>query len=488
MPAVPEIRIARCNDLPVNDKGAYVLYWMIAFRRTRWNFSLQRAVEWCTELKKPLVIFEPLRIGYGWSSDRFHRFILDGMAANSEALEKFSATYYPYVEPYPDADKGLLAALADKACVVVTDDFPAFFIPSMIKAVSGSLPVRLEKVDANGLMPMGAADSAFTAAQFFRRFVQKELPAHLASMPEAAPLKAKDLTAPVPVPKEILKQWPPVSPELLQGHPKALSALKINHHVPTVERRGGSKEGTKTLKRFLENKLSLYPENRNHPDDDATSGLSPYLHFGHISVHEIFQSLAEKEDWAPEHLSKKVTGGRAGWWRMSEAAEAFLDELIIWREIGFNMCRLREDYDRYDSLPPWAQKTLNQHGKDRRRYLYPFERFEMAETHDPLWNAAQSQLVREGRIHNYLRMVWGKKILEWTPSPQEALEIMIELNNKYALDGRDPNSYSGIMWCLGRYDRAWGPERPIFGKIRYMSSENTARKLRLGEYLERYAP
>ena len=150
------------------------------------------------------------------------------------------------------------------------------------------------------------------------------------------------------------------------------------------------------------------------------------------------------------------------------------------------MCRFNHHYDQYESLPEWARNTLALHERDPRRYRYSLEDFETARTHDPIWNAAQNELVREGRMHNYLRMLWGKKILEWTPSPREALSIMIELNNKYALDGRDPNSYSGIFWILGRYDRAWGPERPIFGKIRYMSSQNTARKLRLREYLDEY--
>jgi deoxyribodipyrimidine photo-lyase len=459
---------------------------MIAFRRTRWNFSLQRAVEWCLELDKPLLVFEPLRVAYGWASDRFHRFIMDGMADNGESLKKANATYYAYAEPSPDSDKGILAALADRACVVITDDFPAFFIPRMIKAVSMSLPVYLEKVDSNGLLPLRAADKVFTAAQFFRRFLQKELPPHLSQLPEADPLRGKNLQAPGPVPPAILKKWAPLAPELLRGDPKALSAFPVNHQVPSVEQRGGPKEGSRILKGFLDNKLSFYPENRNHPDEDGASGLSPYLHFGHLSVHEVFHRLAEKEDWTSEHLLKKVTGGRAGWWRMGEAAEAFLDELITWREIGFNMCWQREDYDRYESLPEWALETLARHATDRRRYLYSLEEFETAATHDPLWNAAQTQLLVEGRIHNYLRMVWGKKILEWSPSPREALEIMIELNNKYALDGRDPNSYSGILWCLGRYDRAWGPERPIFGKIRYMSSENTIRKVRVSEYMEKY--
>jgi deoxyribodipyrimidine photo-lyase len=161
---------------------------------------------------------------------------------------------------------------------------------------------------------------------------------------------------------------------------------------------------------------------------------------------------------------------------------------VTWRELGYNMCTRRDDFDRYESLPDWARETLADHAADDRDYVYSLEQFESAQTHDRLWNAAQTQLAQEGRLHNYLRMLWGKKILEWTAAPQDALAVMIELNNKYALDGRDPNSYSGIFWVLGRYDRAWGPERPIFGKIRYMSSENTARKLRVKEYLERYAP
>ncbi|MEM7558992.1 MAG: deoxyribodipyrimidine photolyase, partial [Planctomycetota bacterium] len=170
-----------------------------------------------------------------------------------------------------------------------------------------------------------------------------------------------------------------------------------------------------------------------------------------------------------------------------EDAEAFIDQLCTWREIGFNMCWREPNYEQLDSLPDWTQKTIKEHAGDEREYVYSLEQFENAETHDEIWNAAQRQLVREGRIHNYLRMLWGKKILHWTPSVADALEIMIELNNKYALDGRDPNSYSGIFWVLGRYDRAWGPERPIFGKIRYMTSESTARKHSLKEYLKRFA-
>ena len=164
-----------------------------------------------------------------------------------------------------------------------------------------------------------------------------------------------------------------------------------------------------------------------------------------------------------------------------------MDQLMTWREIGFNMCVQEANYDRYESLPAWAQKTLNDHAADTRPYVYSLEEFESARTHDTLWNAAQRQLVLEGRIHNYLRMLWGKKILHWSQTPREALDIMIQLNNKYALDGRDPNSYSGIFWVLGRYDRAWGPEREVFGKIRYMTSESTRSKFSVKGYLQRYS-
>jgi deoxyribodipyrimidine photo-lyase len=211
------------------------------------------------------------------------------------------------------------------------------------------------------------------------------------------------------------------------------------------------------------------------------------MHFGHISVHKIFHDLIETEAWTPQRLPEKPSGRRNGWWQMSEPAEEFLDEIITWREIGLNACAQLANFDRYESLPAWARATLAKHAADKRPKVYTLEEFAAAATHDDLWNAAQIQLLREGRIHNYLRMLWGKKILEWSASPQEALEMLIELNNRYALDGQDPNSYSGIFWILGRYDRPWAPERLIFGRIRYMSSENTAKKLRVKGYLQRYA-
>lgn len=193
-----------------------------------------------------------------------------------------------------------------------------------------------------------------------------------------------------------------------------------------------------------------------------------------------------REKWSEEKLALRSTGSRSGWWGVGKPAEEFLDQLITWRELGFNCSSRCANYERYESLPAWAQQTLARHERDERDYTYTLADFAAARTHDPLWNAAQRQLKSEGRIHNYLRMLWGKKILEWSRSPRKALEVMIELNNRFALDGRDPNSYSGIFWCLGRYDRPWGPERPVFGTVRYMSSQNTARKFRVKDYLVKY--
>jgi deoxyribodipyrimidine photo-lyase len=489
MSVVPDIRVRACNHAPVRADGAFVLYWMIAFRRTTWNFSLERAVEWAKEFRKPLVIFEPLRIGYRWASDRLHRFVLDGMADNLRLLEPLRARgvhYYPYVEPAPDQGKGLLASLAAHACVVVTDEYPSFFLPRMVRGAGRHLPVRLEEVDSNGLLPLRAADRVFASAFSFRSFLQKALRPHLEALPRPDPLANVRLPPLRSLPAGILRQWQPASVALLHGDPRLLARFAIDHTVQPVGYRGGSVAARTGLRDFLDRKLRTYADQANHPDDDVRSGLSPYLHFGHLSAHETFAELARQENWSPADLSSPSGGRREGWLGMSPSTEAFLDQLVTWRELGYNMSFHRDDHDRFESLPAWAQATLTRHASDLRPHVYTMDEFEAARTHDPLWNAAQTQLVCEGRIHNYLRMLWGKKILEWTARPEDALEVMIELNNKYALDGRDPNSYSGIFWVLGRYDRPWGPERPIFGTVRYMTSESTKRKLRLREYLAEY--
>jgi deoxyribodipyrimidine photo-lyase len=462
---------------------------MIAFRRIHWNFALDRAIEYASELKKPLVILEALRCDYPWASDRLHRIVLDGMAEKARGPEKSAVMYYPYVERGMGEGKGLLAALGKRACVVVTDDFPCFFLPNMIRSAAGQLRVRLEKIDSNGLFPLRAAEQVFSTAHSFRRFLQKNLPAHLDHAPTPDPLARLGLPKAEPLPKAITAKWPAASQAWL-ANPASVSELPINHKIVPAAGAdafgGGEAAGASAWREFLMKKISAYPKLRNEPAEDATSGLSPYLHFGHISPHQIFHDLMRREKWSAAKLAHRSDGSRSGWWGARAPVEQFLDQLVTWREVGFNFSSHSADYDQYESLPKWARKTLAKHTRDERQHVYSLKDLAAARTYDPLWNAAQRQLTRDGRLHNYMRMLWGKKILEWSETPQQALEYLIELNNRYAVDGRNPNSYSGIFWCLGRYDRPWGPERPIFGNVRYMSSENTARKLRVKNYLKKY--
>jgi len=485
---VPQNRIVESNSRSLNPDGDFVLYWMTANRRLQWNFSLQRAVEHAVELKKPLLIFEALRVGYEWASVRFHRFVVQGMRDNKAAAAKAGVGYYPYVEQREGDGSGLLAELAKNACVIVTDDFPCFFLPRMLQTVAPRLPVKVEAIDSNGLYPMRDTDRIFTRAFSFRNHLQKTLTPFLSEFPAADPLKTKGLKKTDCLPKNILKRWPAATDEMLSGSSSALSKFPIDQDVGPAFLNGGCVAARKQTTAFVKKRLDRYADDRNQPDDDPSSGLSPYLHFGHISAHEVFHRVAASEEWTVDDLNdvKQTKGSRSGWWNMSPSAEGFLDELITWREIGYNACCHDASYDTYESLPDFARKTLAEHADDPREYLYSIDEFRDAKTHDDIWNAAQTQLRTEGRMHNYLRMLWGKKILEWTESPKQALEIMIDLNNRYAVDGRNPNSYSGIFWVLGRYDRAWGPERPVFGKIRFMSSDSTRRKLKLKGYLEKY--
>ena len=504
MSSIPDLRIRTFVDEETDPDGDYVLYWMIASRRLGWNFALDRALELARSLERPLLVFEPLRAAYRWASDRHHQMIVDGMAHHRARLAGTGVGYYPYVEPEADAGTGLLEALAARACAVVTDDAPVFFLPRMLRAASGTIRARLEAVDSCGLLPLRAAQDSKSAAYHFRRFLHKNLPEHLGDIPAREPLTELDLPDFEALPDEIATRWAPADQLLAdedfwradptevsaEGDPPGpasldLSALPVDHGVEPTGTRGGHGPARRRLDAWLEDGFERYAEARSDPDADAASRLSPWLHYGHISAHEVFDAVTSREGWSPAAISPPHDGRRKGWWGMSEAAEAFIDELVTWRELGYGFCYHEREYDTYESLPEWARETLETHATDAREHVYAREELEEARTHDEIWNAAQRQLVHDGTIHNYLRMLWGKNILAWTEHPRDALRIMIELNNKYALDGRDPNSYSGIFWVLGRFDRGW-PEREVFGKVRPMTSRSTRRKVKLDGYLERW--
>ena len=484
---VPAVRIRALNDRQLSPGGAYVLYWMTAFRRLTANFALERAVELARETGRPLLVFEPLRVDYPFASDRLHRFVLDGMAEHSHDLANTPVTYFPYVEASPGAARGLLQDLASRAVAVIADDYPCFFLPRMLESAARQVDARLECVDSNGLLPLRETSRTFVTALSFRAQMQRSLPAQVEAWPSVLNLRDLPVPAASLIPESTRRRWPPASHDDLANPDRTLARLSIDHSVGAVPVQGGATAASAQLRRFLKDTLPAYADRHSHPDDDATSRLSPWLHFGHISAHQIFEAVMTHERWTSRSLGRAAGGKRAGWWGVSAGADAFLDQLITWREIGFNMCVTRPaDYWAFESLPIWALATLEIHSNDPRTSLYSEIELAGARTHDAVWNAAQRQLVRDGWMHNYLRMLWGKKILEWTASPREALDVMTRLMNRYALDGRDPNSYSGYAWTLGRYDRPWAPEREIFGTVRYMSSTNTVRKLRMKKYLQRY--
>ncbi|HSH69380.1 MAG TPA: hypothetical protein VK997_05640, partial [Deferrisomatales bacterium] len=392
LPAGPDESRLRClTPAPVRPDGGYVLYWMIACRRTRWSFALDRAAGWCRALGKPLLVFEPLRAGYPWACERFHQFLLQGMLASRRRCADSGVVYLPYVEPHPGAGKGLLAALAREACAVVTDDHPGFFYPRMLRSAAEQLgyqKVLLEAVDANGLLPVAAADKIFTRAFDFRRHLQKNLLAHLMTLPAVDPLDGLKACGLATVAETILQRWQGPAPEDLL-EPGRLAGLPIDHTVGAVDLPGGERAAAAALEEFVEERLENYAERRNHPDADASSNLSPYLHFGHLSPHQVFARVAEHQGWTPDQVSPSTRGKREGWWGMGEAAEAFLDQLVTWRELGFNRAAREPEWAEYRTLPPWARATLEKHAADPRPETYGLEELAASGTDDPLWNAAQ---------------------------------------------------------------------------------------------------
>lgn len=457
---------------------------MIAARRTRFNFALQRACELAQAHAKPLLIFEPLNAGYPFACDRFHAFVLDGMRANRDGCAAHGITYYPYVEPQTGDGRGLLRALAERALAVVTDWYPTFILPAVVAAGAARSPVRLESVDTNGIIPVQDHGRAYPTARGYRGFVQKTLRRYLGEFPledPFAPLQTQ--RSKVAAPANVLKRWP--AADLERTNVELTAHLPIDHTVGSVRRTGGWPAATDTLAAFLKHRLARYAADSNNPDADVTSQLSPYLHFGHISAHEVFARTMTHEKWTSRKLTKTRAGARDGWWGTSPGAEHFLEQLVVWRELGFNGAAWTPGFESYETLPAWARATLGAHLDDPRPHIYSLEQLEAAETEDRIWNAAQTQLRREGWFHGYMRMVWGKKILEWSRQPTDALDAMEWLMHKYSLDGRDPVSYLNFGWVLGRYDRPWF-ERPIFGTVRYMTTDSARRKFKLREYLARY--
>ncbi len=477
-------KFSRNNNEP-NENGDYVLYWMQINRRFQYNYALEYAIGWANKLGKPLLIYEGLSIEYPWACDRFHAFIMQGMKENLDFTQSNDLNYFSFVEPEIGAGKGLFYRLAENACTVISDEYPVFIIKKHNERVADKIDVPYTTIDSNGIIPLGVTDKDPYSAYLFRKIMQKHFKEGFTNPPKKDPIEELENRDKIELPKDFLNDYPKAD-KMLENIEETISGLDIDHEVGVIDMTGTRQAALGKLGQFIGHSLLEYDEKRNHPDKKKTSGLSPWLHFGKISEFEIVKAALEHqpEGWTLEDLTPNG-GKNSGFFNGDENIESFLDEVITWREVGFHFAHHVDNYDEFESLPNWARTTMEEHKDDVREYVYTLEEFELSKTHDEIWNAAQTQLREEGIIHNYLRMLWGKKIIEWTPNHRTALEYMIELNNKYAIDGRDPNSYSGIFWCFGRFDRAW-QEREIFGKLRYMTSESTRKKVKLDQYLAKY--
>ena len=437
-------RVRILKDGSVNDGP--VALWMSRDQRVHDNWALLFAQSLALKQDIPLCVIFCLVPDFLGATTRQYRFMLKGLSEVEETLTKKNIPFF------------LLAGLPE-------DEIPKFirkyrisalvkdFDPLSVKrkwsdTVVKKTDIPVYEVDAHNIVPCWIASSKREfGAYTLRPKIHRVLPSFLDTFPQ------------------LKKHSVPWRGAVTQPDWAGSMQTLRTAHIPEINWiEPGENAAYRLLKVFLKKKLMSYALQRNDPTAKGQSNLSPYLHFGQISAQRIALEVLES------HIDKNDR-------------EAFLEELIIRRELADNFCFYSDDYDRFEGFPQWAKKTLHEHRKDKRKYLYTSDEFERALTHDDLWNAAQMEMMKRGKMHGYMRMYWAKKILEWTESPEKALQIAIYLNNKYELDGRDPNGYAGIAWSIGGvHDRAWG-ERPVFGKIRYMSYQGCKSKFDVKKYI-----
>jgi deoxyribodipyrimidine photo-lyase len=448
-------RVQLLNDKNINKKAEYVMYWMQINKRSFDNHALKFAIEKANELDLPLLVYEGLKFYYPWANDRIHTFILEGVEEKRKAFEKLGITYIFYLQKNKTSPKQTVKKIARNAALIVTDDFPCFIIPEHNQAIVNKAEIPVYAVDSNGIIPMSGFEKENYAAYTIRPRIKKILDDYLVPFEEAE-IKNKKTSIEVDCPDTEVTS---------ENIAELVSECAIDHSVkPSPIYHGGTKNGRKRLKKFVREILPDYDKSRNKPEIDGSSRLSSYLHFGFLSALEV--ALAVKDSDAPE-----------------ESKEAYLEELIVRRELSYNFTKFNDKYDSLESLPNWVQETMREHVKDERAQIYTLEELENCGTSDELWNATQREMNETGEVHNYVRMLWGKLIIGWTKNYEEAFAIMEHLNNKYCLDGRNPNSYAGILWCFGKHDRPW-MERKVFGKMRYMTSNSTGKKFDSKKYIE----
>lgn len=428
-------------------KGHYVLYWMQASQRAHYNHALEFAIMKANELGIPPVVYMGITDSYPEANERHYSFMMEGLRETSQALRKRGINLIMRRE---SPDEGTIALSKGASCIVIDSGYTR--IQKEWRArVAENITCPCIEVESDVVVPVVTASpkQEFSAATF-RPGIREKLSYFMVPLQEREPLHSS-----------LGMEFESLDP----GEPSPIiSAMSIDRTVkPVREFRGGYSRAEEILNDFLEHRLEDYASLKNDPSLEHVSHMSPYLHFGQISP--LFCALRVKE-------------------REGRGPDSFFEELVVRRELSINYVFYNRDYDKLRGIPQWARKTLEEHSADHREILYSLDDLEHARTHDPYWNAAQREMMIRGKMHGYMRMYWGKKLLEWSPSPEEGFDRAIFLNNKYELDGRDPNGYTGVAWCFGLHDRPW-KERGIFGKIRYMNDRGLERKFDIGKYVAR---
>lgn len=447
-------RVAPLNETPERDDARYVLYWMQQSQRAECNHALEYAIQQANRLDLPLLVGFGLMDDYPEANLRHYRFMLEGLADTQAALKR--RYIHMVVKHGHPADVAI--ELAKHASLVICDRGYLRHQKQWRQRVADEAGCSVIQVESDVIVPVNvASNKAEYAARTIRPKIQKRLDDYLCDL----------TTTPLSNRSEINTR---ITHQIdLSDIEKALNSLKLDQRVGPVHHHyiGGGTEARKRLRDFIEHRFHGYDSKRPKPETDSVSHIAKYLHFGQISP--ITVALAIREADAPD-----------------EDRESFIEELTIRRELAINFVEFTPNYDQFDCLPDWAKKTLAKHASDERPNVYTREQFEAAETHDPYWNAAMNAMKWTGYLHNMMRMYWGKKILEWSASPQEGYDIALSLNNRYFLDGRDANSYTNVGWVFGLHDRPWA-ERAIFGTVRYMSDGGLRRKCDIAAFVRQVA-
>jgi deoxyribodipyrimidine photo-lyase len=447
-------RVQFLNDERVRD-GDYVLYWMQRAQRVAYNHALEYAIREANARGLPVLTVFGITQRFPAANTRSYAFMLEGLRETQRQLHKRGIRLDVHLQPPIEA----VEALAPAAALVVTDCGYLRIERRWRERAARRLPCRLAQVESDAIVPVETVSQKEEyAAYTIRPRIHKHLDKFLVEL-EQTPVERDSLDL------EIDGDDGNDARVDLGDISGLLERMRINRSAGRVDTfTGGTSQAEALLDDFIARKLPCYADERNEPSEECLSHMSPYLHFGQIS---------------PLYIALRVKGTEGV---TQENLNAYLEQLIVRRELSMNFCHYNSDYDTLACLPDWARETLAEHAYDEREHLYTLEEFEAGRTHDPYWNAAQREMVLTGKMHSYMRMYWGKKILEWTPTPTVAHRIALELNNRYELDGRDPNGFTGVAWCFGKHDRAWG-ERPVYGKTRYMSAAGLERKFAIDTYV-----